>query len=177
MRRVLPITMVPDDSVSAFDASERDKDSMVGIVFDGIIGAVAGAVGVAVMTMVLLVGATLDGFELSSLAMLGEMTGIQAVAPQYATLVGYLLFLAGGMVTWPLLFASLGHYLPGDTNPKQGTFLGFVLWTGFVLAFYVGYTGFELAVYVVFTLIGHLAYGFSLGAVLDYFGSREEPIV
>ena len=169
--------MASDDSATAFGTAEREGDSMASIVFDGVIGAVSGAVGMAAMTMVLLVAQTLGGFEMESLAMLGEMTGIQSVAPQYATLIGYLLFLAGGMVTWPLLFASIGHYLPGDTNPRQGLFLGFVLWTGFVLAFYVGYTGFELAVYVVFTLLGHLAYGFCLGAVLDYFGNREEPIV
>ena len=169
--------MASDDSAKAFGTPERSGDSMMSIIFDGIIGAVAGAVGVAGMTMVLLVAQTLGGFELESLSMLGEMTGIQAIAPQYATLIGYLLFLAGGMVTWPLLFASIGHYLPGDTNPKQGVFLGFVLWTGFVLAFYVDYTGFELAVYVLFTLIGHLVYGFCLGAVLHYFGNRSEPIV
>lgn len=169
--------MASDDAASVFGSAERHSDSMVSIVFDGVIGAVAGAVGVAVMTMVLLVAQSLGGFEMSSLAMLGEMTGIQAIAPGYATLIGYLLFLAGGMVTWPLLFASIGHYLPGETNPRQGIFLGFVLWTGFVLAFYTGYSGLQLAVYAVFTLLGHLAYGFCLGAVLDYFGNREEPIV
>jgi hypothetical protein len=169
--------MASDDSASAYAPADRSGDSMMSIVFDGVIGAVAGAVGVAGMTMVLLVAETLDGFQMESLAMLGEMTGIQAIAPQYATRIGYLLFLAGGMVTWPLLFASLGHYLPGETNPRQGVFLGFVLWTGFVLAFYTGYAGAELLVYVVATLIAHLVYGFCLGAVLEYFGNRSEPIV
>jgi len=169
--------MASDDSANVFDGAERQSDSMTSIVFDGVIGAIAGAVGVAGMTMVLLVAETLGGFRMESLAMLGEMTGIQAILPQYATLIGYLLFLAGGMVTWPLLFASIGHYMPGDTSPKQGLFLGFVLWTGFVLAFYAGYGGPQLAVYVVATLVGHLVYGFCLGAVLDYFGNRQEPIV
>jgi hypothetical protein len=91
--------------------------------------------------------------------------------------IGYLLFLAGGMVTWPLLFASIGRYLPGETWARQGAFFGFILWTGFVLAFYTGYTGFELAVYVLVTFLGHLAYGFCLGAVFDYLGGREEPLV
>jgi hypothetical protein len=166
-----------DAEVSSIESSEQGTDSMAGIVFDGIIGAVSGAAGTAMMTVVLLVAQTLGGFELSSLAMVVELTGIAALAPNYATALGYVLFLAGGMITWPLLFASLGRYLPGDSYARQGVFFGFVLWTGFVLAFYIGYTGFELAVYVVFTLIAHLVYGFCLGAVFDYLGGREEPLV
>lgn len=166
-----------DAEVSGFDTAERDPDSMTGIVFDGAIGAVSGAVGTAAMTVVLLVASTLGGFQMSSLAMIVELTGIAAIAPEHSIVVGYLLFLGGGMVTWPLLFASIGRYLPGETYARQGAFFGFVLWTGFVLAFYAGYAGFALAVYVVSTLVAHLVYGFSLGAVLDYLGGREEPIV
>lgn len=166
-----------DSEVGSLDSGEYDSDSMLGIVFDGIIGAISGAVGTAVMTVVLLVASTLGAFEMDSLAMVVELTGLAAIAPGNPTAVGYLLFLAGGMVTWPLLFASIGRYLPGETYPRQGAFFGFILWTGFVLAFYVGYTGIELALYVVFTLIAHIAYGFCLGAVFDYFGSREEPLV
>ncbi|MFQ3320094.1 MAG: hypothetical protein ACI80F_002170 [Natronomonas sp.] len=165
-----------DSEVGTFETSD-DRSEMVNIVFDGIIGAVSGAVGVASMTVVLLVAASLGGFEMSSLAMVVELTGIGQLAPTHTVALGYLLFLAGGMVTWPLLFASIGRYLPGETNARQGAFFGFILWSGFVLAFYTGYTGAELAVYVVFTLIAHLVYGFCLGAVIEYLGGREEPIV
>lgn len=166
-----------DTDVGGLASGRESTDSMTGIVFDGVIGAIAGAVGTAAMTVVLLVGSTLDAFEMGSLSMVVELTGIAAFVPGDPTAVGYLLFLAGGMVTWPLLFASIGRYLPGKNYANQGAFFGFILWTGFVLAFYVGYTGIELALYVVFTFIAHLVYGFCLGAVFDYLGGREEPLV
>jgi hypothetical protein len=81
------------------------------------------------------------------------------------------------MTTWPLLFASIGEYLPGETYAKSGLAYGFVLWTGFVLAFYAGYTGTALAIYLVATLVGHVGYGFALGAIFDYLGGREETLV
>ncbi|QLD85143.1 hypothetical protein HWV23_05200 [Natronomonas halophila] len=166
-----------DTEVGPLDAHDDETNSMTGIVFDGLIGAIAGAVGTAAMTVVLFVAASLGAFDMTSLSMVVELTGIAAVVPGDPTAVGYVLFLAGGMVTWPLLFASVGRYLPGGSYAKQGAFFGFVLWTGFVLAFYDGYAGIALPLYVVFTFIAHLVYGFSLGAVFDYLGGREEPLV
>lgn len=169
--------MPGETDVDPLGTADYDSDSMTGIVFDGVIGAVSGAVGTAMMTVVLLIGASLGGFEMASLSMVVDLIGLSAVAPSYSLVIGYLLFLAGGMVTWPLLFASIGRYLPGETWARQGAFFGFILWTGFVLAFYTGYAGIDLAVYVTTTLLGHLAYGFCLGAVIDYLGGRERPLV
>ncbi len=169
--------MTGETDLDSVGPTDYDSDSMTGIIFDGIIGAISGAVGTAVMTVILLVGASLGGFEMESLSMIVDLIGLSAIAPEYSVVIGYLLFLGGGMVTWPLLFASIGRYLPGKSWARQGAFFGFILWTGFVLAFYTGYGGFELAVYVTVTLFGHLAYGFCLGAVFDYLGGREEPLV
>ena len=160
-----------------FESPEYDGDSVTGIVFDGLIGAVSGAVGTAAMTVVLLVGSTLGGFDVESFVTVVELIGLDAVVSGYAVAVGYLLFLTGGTVMWPLLFVSLGRYLPGGTWARRGTVFGAVLWTGFVLAFYTGYAGAALAAYVAVTLAGHLIYGFCLGAVFDYLGGREEPLV
>ena len=169
--------MQGETDVESIGGTEYDSNSMAGVFFDGVIGAVSGAVGTAVMTVVLLIGTSLGGFDIESLSMVSDLIGLGAVAPSYSVAIGYLLFLAGGMVTWPLLFASIGRYLPGGTWARQGAFFGFILWPGFVLAFYTGYTGFELAVYVAVTLLGHLAYGFCMGAVFDYLGGRDEPLV
>lgn len=169
--------MPGETDVDPLSASSYDNDSMSGIIFDGVIGAISGAVGTAVMTVVLLIGTSLGGFDIESLSIVVDLIGLSAVAPAYSVVIGYLLFLAGGMVTWPLLFASIGRYLPGETWARQGAFFGFILWTGFVLAFYTGYAWIELAVYVAVTFLGHLAYGFCLGAVFDYLGGREEPLV
>ncbi|MES3518294.1 MAG: hypothetical protein PPP58_11600 [Natronomonas sp.] len=166
-----------DSGIAGFGSTDRGSDSMVGIVFDGVIGAVSGAVGMAAMTVVLLVGSTVGGFEMTSLSLIVELTGLAGAVPVDPVAAGYLLFLAGGMVTWPLFFAAIGRYLPGETYARKGAFFGFILWTGFVLAFYIGYTGLEVVLYVLFTLTGHLVYGFSLGAVFDYLSSRDETLV
>jgi hypothetical protein len=94
-----------------------------------------------------------------------------------AVAVGYLMFLGGGMVIWPLLFAAAGLYLPGDTYAKRGLPYGFVLWTGFAPAFHLEYWGFSLVLYLVLTLIAHFSYGFTLGAVFDYFSNRPDTLV
>ncbi len=92
--------MVPSEADSGtLEASEYDSDSMTGIVFDGVIGAISGAVGTAAMTVILLVATTLGGFEIESFAMIVDLIGLSAVAPAYAVTIGYLLFLGGGMVT------------------------------------------------------------------------------
>ncbi|WP_231187060.1 DUF6789 family protein [Haladaptatus sp. DYF46] len=159
------------------EVAEPDFDSLSGIVTDGFIGAVGGLVGTAVMTAVLLVGTTLGAFDLDSFSVLARITGAGVLLPSNPAAVGYVIFLGGGMVTWPLLFVSIGSYLPGETYAARGLPYGFVLWTGFVLAFYDGYTGILLVVYLVLTLLSHLAYGFSLGAVFDYLSKRPTTLV
>jgi hypothetical protein len=166
------------DSGIATTETEPELGTLAGIVTDGIIGAVGGFAGTALMTVVFLVASTLGGFQLTSFATTAELIGAGAVfGPDLLVPIGYVIFLGGGMTTWPLLFASLGEYLPGEKYAHKGVFYGFVLWTGFVLAFYTGYTGFALGVYLVATLLGHLGYGFALGAIFDYLGSREETLV
>ena len=169
--------MAENDTVGMSDIEKRDSNSLAGIVVDGLIGAVGGAVGTGLMTLVFMAASTLGGFDLTSFEVLAEMSGLVALAPEYANAIGYVIFLLGGMVTWPLLFASLGRYLPGETFAKAGVFYGFILWTGFVLAFYTGYSGIQLPLYVVASFVAHVAYGFGLGSVLDYLGEREQPLV
>ncbi|KZN22713.1 hypothetical protein A4G99_18295 [Haladaptatus sp. R4] len=161
----------------AEEVVEPEFDSFAGIITDGFIGAIGGLVGTAVMTAILLVGTTLGAFDLNSFAVLAQLTGVDVLLPSNPAAVGYLIFLGGGMVTWPLLFVSIGSYLPGENYASRGLPYGFVLWTGFVIAFYDGYVGLLLVVYLVITLLGHLAYGFALGAVFDYLSKRPTTLV
>ncbi|PSP83427.1 hypothetical protein BRC83_06985 [Halobacteriales archaeon QS_1_68_17] len=162
----------PDDTVQ----TEVDEfDSLVGIVADGVVGAAGGLVGTALMTVVLLIAESIGAFDRSSFAALTELIGLGGVVPP--VLFGYLLFLAGGMITWPLLFASLMAYLPGDRPPATGVVFGSVLWTGFAPAFYAGQTGLALVLYGVLTLVAHWAYGFGVGIVFEYLATRPETLV
>jgi hypothetical protein len=167
-----------DDRTTTPGARSTDVGALTGIVTDGVIGAVGGFAGTALLTVVLLVAATLGGFDVSSFATTARLVGAGALfGDRLLVPVGYFIFLGGGMTTWPLLFASLGEYLPGRNYAERGLVYGGVLWTGFVLAFYADYTGLSLAVYVLATLVGHLGFGFALGSVFDYLGTREGTLV
>lgn len=167
------------DSEVGSDVAEPDFDHLAGIVTDGLIGAVGGLVGTAAMTIGLFVASTLSAFDMTTFATLSELTGLAVIFPGNALAVGYLIFLAGGMLTWPLLFAATSPYLPGKNFAMKGLPYGFVLWTGFVLAFADGIGGGTviLALYAVLTLLSHFAYGFTLGAVFDYLSDRPDTLV
>ena len=159
------------------DGAEPDFDHLVGVVTDGVIGALGGLVGTAVLTFSLLIASTMGAFNFASFSDLTETTGIDVFVSLNAVAVGYLLFVLVGMVIWPLLFASLGSYLPGEKYAVKGISYGVVLWTGFAQIFYAEFGGLALALYLVITLIGHVGYGFALGAVFDYFSNRPTTLV
>ncbi|WP_340100091.1 DUF6789 family protein [Salinibaculum salinum] len=154
---------------------ETEYDRVIGIVADGVVGAAGGLVGVAMMTVVLVIAEQFGAFSRQSFADLTELIGLGGYVPEVT--VGFLIFLAGGMVPWPLLFASLREYLPGESWPVNGLFFGTALWTGFVGAFYPGVTGFALVLYLAFSLVAHWVYGVSLGLVFSYLSERPETLV
>lgn len=159
------------------EAAEPDFDHLTGIVVDGLIGAVGGAVGTAALTVGLFVGASIGVFDMDAFAELTTLTGLAFIFPANPTAIGYVLFLIGGMVTWPLLFASIGSYLPGRTFAIKGIPYGAVLWTGFVMAFWSGQTGVTLVLYAIVTFLAHVFYGFTLGSVFDYLSNRPTTLV
>jgi hypothetical protein len=165
-----------EEPVDGDAISENEEfDSIAGIVGDGIIGAAGGLVGTAMSTVVLLIAQSLGAFSVADFAILTELVGLEGYLPP--VLFGYVMFLGGGMFPWPLLFASLKNYLPGQSSPISGAFFGAAMWTGFVLAFYTGQSGLTLALYVVLTFVAHVVYGFGLGAVFDYLATRPDSIV
>ena len=106
-------TADPVDSGIATTETEPELGTLAGIVTDGIIGAVGGFAGTALMTVVFLVASTLGGFDLASFATTAELVGAEAVfGADLLVPIGYVIFLGGGMTTWPLLFASMA--LPTD---------------------------------------------------------------
>ena len=159
------------------ETAEPDFDHLTGIITDGLIGAVGGLVGTGAATVGLFIAASLGAFEFASFAVLAELTGLSALIETNPVAVGYGMFLVTGMVMWPLLFASIGSYLPGKRYATKGLPFGFVLWTGFAPAFYDGYTGLAMMLYFVLTLGAHFSYGFTLGAVFDYLGNRPDTLV
>lgn len=166
-------TDVAGDIVDA----EPEFDRLAGIVTDGVVGALGGAVGTAVATVGLLIATSLGAFEFAAFIILADLTGLGVILPLDPVAIGYLLFLLGGMVTWPLLFASAGRYLPGRRFALKGVTFGFVMWTGFAPAFHGAWAKGSLPLYLLLTLGAHVAYGFTLGAVFDYLSDRPDTLV
>ncbi len=98
----------------------------------------------------------------------------------FANIVGYglnfwggvAIFVAGGVTVLPLLFITLGNYLPPSSSvPLRGVTYGTIVWTGFVIAFYTGQSGVALVVYLALTLSNHWIYGAVLGLVYTRYAS------
>ncbi|QLK26094.1 cbb3-type cytochrome c oxidase subunit I [Natrinema zhouii] len=135
---------------------------------DAGIGAIGGFVGSLLMTAVLLVAVGLGVFDLESFATLATFVGLPANLA-----LGYGLFLVGGMTVWPLLFLSLGEYLPGELTFITGLWYATVIASGFALAFFTGQSGLELVTYLIFVLLAHWIYGLGLAGTITYLGGRQ----
>lgn len=152
-------------------------DRLFGVITDGFVGALGGLVGTVVLTVGLLIGSSLGAFDTGSFAVIADLAGATLFVESNLAAIGFLVFLFGGMTVWPLLLASIGTYLPGDRFALKGITFGMVLWTGFAPSFYTGQTGLFLGLYLLVTFFGHVFYGFTLGAVFDYFSNRPDTLV
>lgn len=166
-----------DSAVGVTDVERNEASVLLSVVTEGVVGAAAGLVGTAVAIGVLVVAASVDAFDLSSFQFLATLVGGDYLLPGRTTTIGFLVFLAHGMFIWPLFFASIGRYIPGNRFARKGLLFGTLMWTGFVVVFYQGYSGLALAGYLALTLLAHLGYGFTLGAVFDYYSSDEGRIL
>jgi len=124
---------------------------------------VGGVVGTALVTAAFAATSTLYGPDLSVYETLADLAGVAT-----SDAVGFALFVGAGVVAWPLVFAALGPYLPGESAVVRGVVFATALWSGFLAGFAADYAGTDLLVFLVFSGLSHLAYG----ALLGLFGSR-----
>lgn len=145
------------------------------IVVGGIVGAIAGGLGTLAFSIVLYIAIVLGAFEPAQFGELAGLAGIgDPIVGEGNPLVGYLIFVGGGMTTWPFLFAALHHYLPGWRMAVSGITFAAIGWAGFSIAFYSGQTGTDLLLFVVLTFVGQCLYGFVLGLVFEYAEPRVD---
>lgn len=155
------------------DMVDGDRSEVLSVLARGaVIAVVGGFVGTAVMTLVLVAANAVTEFRFAVFSTLSETVGV----PESA-FVGFVLFYAAGTFAWPLLFVTIGQFLPGSRDAIRGAFFAFVLWTGFVLAFVPPVSGMALVVYAAATLLAHVAYGTTMGLVFDRYGDHHPDLV
>ncbi|XVH30470.1 DUF6789 family protein [Haloferacaceae archaeon DSL9] len=125
--------------------------------------AIAGGVaGMAVMSLLLLL------LEVETREQIGVFDAVaRFVGMPGNTFLGFVFFLAAGCLAWPLLFLALESMVPIRDRATKGMLFATVLWIAFVITGRGDLSGPLLLIYAVFTLISHLAYGFTLGAVYN----------
>lgn len=168
--------MEEGDRNSATETEAEGAAGYGGVIGDLLVGALGGLLGIAAMTPVLFAGEFFGVFEFAMFTSLAEVAGIVLFfLPISGILLGYAVFLLGGVFVWPQVFASMEPLLPGNRIATSGMVLGAIIWTGFALAFFPGYEGpLHLVGYLTVTLLAHLVYGFVMGSVLDVLLARQE---
>jgi hypothetical protein len=121
----------------------------------GVLGVLAMAPFLALMTLV-------GALDPASFAGLAEIVGLGPSVP-----LGVALFVINGATVFPLLFLTLGPYLPGRTVGLKGIVFATVVWTGFVPGYYGAQSGVLLAVFLLVSLAAHWAYGTVLGELVE----------
>jgi hypothetical protein len=127
-----------------------------------------GVVGTAVLSLLMIL------LEVQTRSQIGIFHAIaRFVGLSDHLVIGFALFVAAGILAWPLLFIALESYIPRGPDPAaRGVVFAFVLWVPFVITGR-GSIGWPIVIiYAGLTLLAHLAYGFTLGAV--YARLREE---
>lgn len=158
------------ERIDIADGERREVASV--LVRRAAVGAAGGFVGTAVLTLVLFAANAVTEFRFAVFATLSAIVGV----PESA-FVGFVLFFAGGTLAWPLLFVTIGQFLPGDREAVQGGVFAAILWTGFVLAFMPPVSGTALVVYVVATLLAHVAYGVTMGLMFERYAGHAPDLV
>ncbi|WP_227376976.1 DUF6789 family protein [Haladaptatus halobius] len=130
----------------------------------------AGVLSTGLMVFIFLVAEAEARFELGVPAAVAKFVGM----PNRLYL-GFIVFVMFGAVVWPLLFAAIEGRMTslpgGDDIGIRGIIFALVLWVAFLV---LGSAGLQLAgpflvLYLVFSLIAHLAYGYSLGVLYGRF--------
>jgi hypothetical protein len=127
----------------------------------------------------LLASSFLGGFGFSNFAATTELLLLTPFVGNQSALVGYVLFVIGGSVVWPLMLASIGLYLPGEQFSSKGAVFGAVIWTGFVFGFggTLDSTTLGFGAFVVLSFLGHVAYGYVMGDVFDRLYTADRPVI
>lgn len=120
-----------------------------------------GIAGTAALSLLLLLLEVQTREQIQTFEVIARFVGVPG---QYV--VGFAIFVAAGVVAWPLVFIAVEGYLPFGPDPAaRGVALALALWVAFALTGRGDIEGPLLIIFAGYTLVSHVVYGFVLGAV------------
>jgi cytochrome c oxidase subunit 1 len=165
----------PETVRQAYDAEGEPPGLLggVGTVAENVsrnagMAAVGGFVGTVLMAGGLGTAILIDVLDPASFGEIAELVGLGA-----SPLVGAVLFLIGGTITWPLIFLAFQEYLPGRLLFETGLVFATLISSGFAVAFYTGQSGLALIGYLAFVVVAHWAYGLGLTVTFQFLRRRQ----
>lgn len=149
-----------------------DSDSgFPSTVVEGIQTVKAGIASTAIMLFVFLAAESESGFKLGVPSAIAKFVGMPG-----KIYLGFFVFLFIGVVVWPLVFAAVEDrftVIPGTEDiGVRGILFSLLLWLAFLG---LGSAGLQLensaliVLYLAFSLLAHVAYGYSLGVFYGRF--------
>ncbi len=160
------------------ESESQTRQDVKNLVVGGVVGAIAGGLGTLADSIIIYIAILIGAFDPAQFGELASLAGfIDPLIGSNNALIGYLIFVGGGMTTWPFLFAALHQYLPGWRMAVSGITFAAIGWSGFAIAFYSGQTGIQLLLFIVLTFIGQCLYGFVVGLVFEYAEPRVDVAI
>ncbi len=141
-------------------------DGRTAAVDDRLIAVTSGVLATAAMLSFLWVA---DAFTPYRLQAHLTIAGFLGAPPN----VGLALFVATGVVVWPLVFFAVGQELAPDSELSRGIVLSLILWIAFAVAFFPTFDLGESMTFVLVSLLAHLVYGAVLGLSFDRLGGQH----
>lgn len=132
-----------------------------------IVGGVAGMV-VMVLSLVMLSIQTRSALNLYGLV--ARFVGVGGNRS-----LGFIIFVVVGVTVWPLLFAWAEPHLPPEGDSAvSGMLFAVVIWLAFMITSVPEVPTILLFLFGGYTLLAHLAYGFTLGLVYGWTARRPD---
>ncbi len=129
-----------------------------------------GAVGMVVMVLALIMLNIQTRSALNLYTLISQFVG--AGSDQS---LGFVIFLVVGVLVWPLIFAWAEPHLPPEGDAAvSGMLFAFVIWLAFMITSVPDVPTILLFLFGGYTLLAHLAYGFTLGLVYGWTAPRTD---
>ena len=130
----------------------------------------SGGVGMLVMVLALVMLNIQTRSALNLYALVARFVGMGGNRS-----LGFIVFVAVGIVVWPLIFAWAEPHLPPEGDPAvSGMLFAVVIWLAFMVTSVPEVPTILLFLFGGYTLLAHLAYGFTLGLIFGWTAKRPD---